>query len=90
MSTSMEPVNFVITIDSDLDSMSKEELKFEIIKLRTAIRNHRDSSGHNLCWYVPELWNTLPEKVTPEPEVPCTDEFLHHCKLYRESLNKKT
>lgn len=58
------------TKDSDLDSMSVEELKAEVLKLRVGIRQHRDASGHNLCWYVPELWNLLPEKVEPKPEVP--------------------
>jgi hypothetical protein len=77
-------------IDNDLDDMTVDELQDEVRKLRTAIRQHRDATGHNLCWYVPELWNLLPEKIEPQPAVPSTEEFLHHCKLYRESLNKKT
>ena len=74
--------------DQDLDDLSIEELKSEILKLRNGIRNHRDSSGHNLCWFVPELWDLLPEKITPNPVVPLTEEFLHNCKLYRISLDK--
>lgn len=75
-------------MDDDIKLMCVEELRAEILKLRYAIRRHRDSSGHDLCWYHPELWDVLPEKVEPKPEVPPTEEFLHHCRLYRESLNK--
>lgn len=74
-------------IDHDLDQLSIDELKNEVIKLRNGIRAHRDSSGHNLCWYVPELWNLLPEKIEPSPEIPSKDEFLNCCKLYRDSLD---
>jgi hypothetical protein len=66
--------------------MSPEELREEIRKLRNGIRQHRDSSGQNLCWYVPELWNLLPEKVEPKPEVPPTEEFIACCRQYRASL----
>lgn len=76
------------SIDGDLESMTAKQLKEEVKKLRSAIRTHRDSSGHDLCWYHPELWGVLPEKIEPKPEVPETKEFLHHCRLYRESLNK--
>lgn len=73
-------------MDNDLKDMSREDLIAEVMKLRTGIREHRDATGHNLCWYVPELWDLLPEKTTPSPEVPPKDEFMRCCKLYRESL----
>lgn len=76
-------------INNDLFTMSERELIDEVIKLRDGIRKHRDSSGHNLCWFVPELWNLLPEKITPNPEIPSEDEFLKCCKLYRQSLDKE-
>lgn len=72
--------------DTDLFRMNWGQLMSEVMKLRHAIRQHRDSSGHDLCWYVPELWGVLPEKVTPDPTVPPTSEFLSRCALYRESL----
>lgn len=77
--------------DDDLSLMNTEQLVAEVKKLRAGIRAHRDSSGHNLCWYVPELWNLLPDKIEPNPEIPSTEEFLHCCKQYRASLdsNKK-
>jgi hypothetical protein len=77
-------------MDQDLDTMSVEDLKREVQKLRAGIRQHRDASGHNLCWYVPELWNLLPEKIIPRPQIPPTDEFLHCCEAYRLSLEKST
>jgi hypothetical protein len=77
-------------MDDDLETMTLDQLKAEVGKLRAGIRAHRDASGHNLCWYVPELWNLLPEKVVPQPQVPATDEFLHCCKIYRLSLEKST
>lgn len=73
-------------MDEDLNEMNAEDLRSEVIKLRTGIREHRDRSGHDLCWYVPELWNLLPDKIKPTPSVPPTEEFLSKCKLYRESL----
>lgn len=73
-------------LDNDLMTMDERELFEEVVKLRNGIRRHRDATGHNLCWYVPELWNLLPEKVEPSPTVPPKDEFMRCCKAYRESL----
>ena len=74
--------------DIDIQFMSRLALKSEIKKLRNAIRKHRDSSGHDLCWYHPELWELLPEKMIPSPEVPAFCEFIQNCAKYRESLSK--
>lgn len=76
-------------MDNDLISMSFEELKAEVQKLRAGIRQHRDNSGHDLCWYVPELWNLLPEKTEINPQVPPAGEFLKKCCLYRLSFNSR-
>ena len=46
--------------------MTRGQLAAEVVKLRAAIRRHRDSSGHDLCWHHPELWATLPERVDPD------------------------
>ncbi|WP_206602246.1 hypothetical protein [Xenorhabdus sp. KJ12.1] len=56
--------------DSDLNNISKEQLIEEIKKLREGIREHRDSSGHDLCWYHPDLCGLLPEYKQTEIEVP--------------------
>lgn len=79
-----------LNVDKDLESMSKDKLIAEAKKLRAGIRQHRDASGHNLCWYVPELWNLLPEKVKPQPQVPPLPEFMHNCAAYHLSLSKKS
>lgn len=77
------PVNH----DKDLERLSRSQLVAEVKRLREGIRADRDSTGHNLCWYRPELWDLLPEKVEPEPTVPPREEFLHHCAIYRDSLD---
>jgi hypothetical protein len=73
-------------LDLDLEIMPPEQLLTEAKKLRAGIRQHRDATGHNLCWFVPELWGLLPERLEPKPEVPPRGEFLHHCAVYRDSL----
>jgi hypothetical protein len=76
-------------MDSDLELMTREELMAEIIKLRRGIREHRDSSGHELCWYHPDLWNLLPEKLSPEIQVPEWSKFMNGCVQYRKSLDEQ-
>jgi hypothetical protein len=77
-------------IDLDLEGMTQEQLVVEVKKLRAGIRQHRDAEGHNLCWWVPELWGLLPEKVDPKPRVPPLGEFLENCAKYRASLDNST
>jgi hypothetical protein len=77
------------SMDEDLLAMSMEELVGEIRKLRQAIRAHRDSSLHELCWHQPELWGLLPEKTDPVPLVPEWPQFLEGCVKYRQSLDKE-
>jgi hypothetical protein len=74
-------------MDTDLPSMTREQLMAEVRKLRDAIRAHRDASGHGLCWYQPELWALLPEKSDQVPEVPEWPVFLRGCIKFRESLD---
>lgn len=75
--------------DDDLDAMTREDLLAEIRKLRAAIRAHRDSSGHDLCWHHPQLWATLPEPLNPEVAVPPWPQFMHGCVAYRQSLDRE-
>ena len=76
-------------MDDDLERLSRAELVAEIKRLRAGIRSHRDSTGHDLCWHHPELWNLLPEKVAPEVAVPPWPKFLRGCLRYRESLERE-
>jgi hypothetical protein len=73
-------------MDDDLDAMDRAALVAEVKKLRAAIREHRDSSGHDLCWHHPAMWSLLPETVAPQIAVPPWPKFLRGCIRYRQSL----
>ena len=74
-------------MDTDLDTLSREQLIAEVKKLRQGIREHRDSTGHDLCWHHPALWALLPERTDPQPVVPDWPQFLRGCIHYRQSLD---
>lgn len=76
-------------MDEDLDSLSREQLVAEVKRLRAGIREHRDSTKHELCWHHPQLWGLLPEKVAPEIAVPAWPQFMRGCLRYRESLDRQ-
>lgn len=76
-------------MDEDLDGMSREQLIAEAKKLRAGIREHRDSTGHDLCWHHPALWGLLPDRTDPVPAVPTWPEFLRGCLRYRQSLDEQ-
>ena len=76
-------------MDDDLQSLTREQLLAEVSKLRRGIREHRDSSGHALCWHHPALWSLLPEKTDPVPRVPEWPQFLRGCIRYRQSLDEQ-
>ena len=76
-------------IDDDLEAKSRDELIAEVMKLRAGIRQHRDSTGHELCWHHPALWSLLPEKTDPVPVVSSWPEFLRGCLHYRQSLDEQ-
>ena len=74
-------------MDDDLELLTREELLAEARLLRAAIRAHRDSSGHELCWHHPEMWDLLPDRATPAIEVPEWPQFMRGCVRYRASLD---
>ena len=76
-------------MDEDLDRMSRDQLMEEVRKLRRGIREHRDSTSHQLCWHHPALWGLLPEKSDPVPVVPDWPQFLDGCLKYRRSLDQQ-
>ena len=76
-------------MDEDLSGLDREALIAEVRKLRSGIREHRDSSGQGLCWHHPKLWGLLPEKTDPLPTVPEWPQFLRGCLKYRESLDRQ-
>ncbi len=79
----------MVSVDHDLESLSREVLIQEVMRLRRGIRRHRDSTGHDLCWHHPELWDLLPESTDAVPDVPAWPEFLRGCIRYRQSLDDK-
>jgi hypothetical protein len=76
-------------MDEDVETMDHNALVTEVKQLRAAIREHRDSSGHDLCWHHPKLWSLLPEGATALPVVPEWPQFLRGCIKYRESLDRE-
>lgn len=76
-------------MDDDLASMSREQLIAEVATLRAGIRRHRDASGHDLCWYHPQLWALLPEPTPPSIAVPPWDKFMRGCLAFRASLDQQ-
>jgi hypothetical protein len=76
-------------MDDDLDAMDRDALVAEVKMLRAAIREHRDASGHDLCWHHPAMWSLLPEKLEPRIAVPPWPKFLRGCIRYRQSLDEQ-
>ncbi len=76
-------------MDTDLDQMSRDELVTEVRRLRQGIREHRDSSGQELCWHHPALWGLLPDATDPVPVVPEWPQFISGCVRYRQSLDEQ-
>lgn len=74
-------------MDEDLQAMSVEQLRAEVVRLRAGIRAHRDSTGHELCWHHPDLWNLLPDPTPPAIAVPEWPQFMRGCIRYRQSLD---
>jgi hypothetical protein len=76
-------------MDEDLETLSRQALLHEVMRLRAGIRAHRDSSGHGLCWHHPQLWALLPERIDPQVAVPPSPKFLPGCVRYREALDRE-
>lgn len=76
-------------MEDDLLNLTNEELIAEVTRLRQGIREHRDSSGHALCWHHPQLWGLLPEPIPTNIAVPEWPQFLRGCLKYREALDRE-
>ena len=76
-------------MDDDLEGLDRAALLAEVKRLRAAIRAHRDSSGHDLCWHHPQLWGLLPEPIPRDIAVPSWPQFLRGCVKYRQSLDEQ-
>jgi hypothetical protein len=78
-----------MTLDDDLEGMSRDDLVAEVKRLRDGIRAHRDGSGHELCWHHPQLWSLLPKPLSAEIAFPPWPKFLRGCVRYREALERE-
>ncbi|MBZ9774859.1 MULTISPECIES: hypothetical protein [unclassified Mesorhizobium] len=76
-------------MDDDLQAFDRDALIAEVKKLRAGIRQHRDATGHELCWHHPDLWDLLPEKTEPAIAVPPWPKFMRGCIHYRQSLDNQ-
>ncbi|TIX28686.1 hypothetical protein [Mesorhizobium sp.] len=76
-------------MDDDLLTFDRDALIAEVKKLRAGIRQHRDATGHELCWHHPDLWDLLPEKTEPSIAVRPWPKFMRGCIHYRQSLDKQ-
>ena len=76
-------------MDDDLETMDRPALLAEVRRLRAGIRDHRDQTGHGLCWHHPDLWSLLPEKTEPSIAVPPWPKFMRGCVRYRQSLDEQ-
>ena len=76
-------------MDDDLQALDRESLIAEVKRLRAGIRAHRDSTGHDLCWHHPDLWDLLPERTEPAIAVPPWPKFMRGCIQYRQSLDRQ-
>ena len=76
-------------MDDDLQTLDRDALIAEVKKLRAGIRAHRDTSGHDLCWHHPDLWDLLPEKTEPSIAGPPWPKFMRGCIQYRQSLDRQ-
>ncbi|TPK79229.1 hypothetical protein FJ527_03645 [Mesorhizobium sp. B2-4-18] len=76
-------------MDDDLQTFDRDRLIAEVKRLRAGIRAHRDTTGHDLCWHHPDLWDLLPEKTEPSIAVPPWPKFIRGCIQYRQSLDEQ-
>jgi hypothetical protein len=76
-------------MDEDLETLSRDQLLDEVRRLRAGIREHRDSTGHDLCWHQPALWSLLPEPLANNMAVPEWPQFMRGCIRYRQSLDEQ-
>lgn len=67
--------------DNDLEQMDDAQLTEELVRVKTAIRRHRDCAGDPLTLNEDrQLYNILPEKIPADFQLPPQDEFLGEAK----------
>jgi hypothetical protein len=76
-------------LDADLESMDRAALLAHAREMRAAIRAHRDSTGHALCWHHPDMWRLLQDRPPGGVTVPDWPQFLRGCIAYRQALDRE-
>ena len=75
--------------DHDLDTLPHVALLSAAKAMRHAIRAHRDTTEHDLCWHHPGMWALLPDLPQVKPIVPEWPQFTRGCIRYRQSLDQQ-
>jgi hypothetical protein len=75
--------------DHDLDTLLHAAFLAAAKSMRRAIRAHRDTTEHDLCWHHPEMWARLPDPPRVKPIVPEWPQFMCGCIRYRQSLDQQ-
>jgi len=69
--------------DPDMKVMAPGELRHEVMRLRQAIRKHRDAHGNARCWHNDlALYAVLPEEKPAGRMDGPEDELLRNCRRY--------
>jgi hypothetical protein len=69
--------------DADFETMDASKLRDEVLKLRDAIRLHRDQRGDDRCWLDDVLlYKALPETVHSLTQLQPRDEFMLACEKF--------
>lgn len=73
----------IFHLDDDLLEAGPVALAVEVMRLRSAIRRHRDEKGHDRCWHSDvNLYGVLPDTMEYAPMFPPLPEFLKKCEEY--------
>lgn len=76
-------------LDKDLEAVPRYDLLVAAREMRKKIRDHRDTSMHDLCWHHPDLWALLPDSPPGGMIVPDWPQFMRACTRYRQSLDRQ-
>ena len=76
----------------ELEQHHIEETTYLVSKLeelRSAIKDHREKTGHEMCWENDEeLWQVLGDNIEIDHTPPNWCEFMERCVAYRKSKDK--
>ncbi len=72
-------------LDTDIQKLNPENFRKEIIRLRNAIREHRDQVGDDRCWLDDVLLHGfLPDTPLPDNKLPSWEEMECKCRRFFE------